>query len=131
MQFNLFLHDILKGLRKPIRVLTILLSTGGARRSDTGSAVRVTHSVRPSVPWQVVGFGVQENDAQEDEEEGGRKKQRGDGGEEEEAGRSAYGEVSRLTFLQPSARMAGAVAIMDIPAFTRDLPLFPYHKILE
>uniref|UniRef100_A0AAQ5YKZ9 Nardilysin a (N-arginine dibasic convertase) n=1 Tax=Amphiprion ocellaris TaxID=80972 RepID=A0AAQ5YKZ9_AMPOC len=44
---------------------------------------------------------------------------------------STYGEVSKLTFLPTSPKMAGAVAIMDIPAFTKDLPLFPYHKILE
>lgn len=78
---------------------------------------------------QVVGFGAQENDEEEDEEEG--KKPMGGGGGGDELGRSAYGEVSKLTFLQPSDRMAGAVAIMDIPAFTRGLPLFPYHKILE
>lgn len=75
----------------------------------------------------MVGFGAQENDEEEDEEEG--KKPMGGGGDE--TGRSAYGEVSKLTFLQPSDRMAAAVAIMDIPAFTRGLPLFPYHKILE
>lgn len=75
----------------------------------------------------MVGFGTQENDEEEDEEEG--KKPMGGGGDE--PSRSAYGEVSVLTFLQPSDRMAGAVAIMDIPAFTRGLPLFPYHKILE
>uniref|UniRef100_A0A671YXU1 Nardilysin convertase n=1 Tax=Sparus aurata TaxID=8175 RepID=A0A671YXU1_SPAAU len=55
----------------------------------------------------VVGFGAEEND---------------DG--------STYGEVSKLTFLHPSPKMAGAEAIMDIHAFTKGLPLFPYHKIL-
>lgn len=80
----------------------------------------------------MVGFGAQENDEEEDEEEG--KKQKGVGGGcggEDESGHSAYGEVSKLTFLEPSAKLADAVAILDIPAFTRDLPLFPYHKILE
>lgn len=67
---------------------------------------------------KVVGFGTEEND-----EDGGRNPE-GDSC-------SAYGEVSKLTFLPPSAKMAGAVAIMDIPAFTQGLPLFPYHKILE
>lgn len=67
---------------------------------------------------KVVGFGAKEND----EDEG--KNPEGDS-------RSAYGEVSKLTFLPPSAKMAAAAAIMDIPAFTRGLPLFPYHKILE
>lgn len=67
---------------------------------------------------KVVGFGTEEND-----EDGGRNPE-GDSC-------SAYGEVSKLTFLPPSAKMAGAVAIMDIPAFTQGLLLFPYHKILE
>uniref|UniRef100_A0A7N6BQ49 Nardilysin a (N-arginine dibasic convertase) n=1 Tax=Anabas testudineus TaxID=64144 RepID=A0A7N6BQ49_ANATE len=50
---------------------------------------------------------------------------------EEDLSGSAYGEVSKLTFLPASPKMAGAIAIMDIPAFTKGLPLFPYHKILE
>uniref|UniRef100_A0A3Q4B2A1 Uncharacterized protein n=1 Tax=Mola mola TaxID=94237 RepID=A0A3Q4B2A1_MOLML len=49
---------------------------------------------------------------------------------EEDLRGSTYGEVSKLTFLLPSPKMAGALAIMDIPPFTKDLPLFPYHKIL-
>lgn len=67
---------------------------------------------------KVVGFGTEEND------EDGGKNPEGDSC-------SAYGEVSKLTFLPPSDKMAGTVAIMDIPAFTQGLPLFPYHKILE
>lgn len=67
---------------------------------------------------KVVGFGTEEQD------EDGGKNPEGDSF-------SAYGEVSKLTYLPPSAKMAGTVAIMDIPAFTRGLPLFPYHKILE
>uniref|UniRef100_A0A4W6E5W2 Nardilysin convertase n=1 Tax=Lates calcarifer TaxID=8187 RepID=A0A4W6E5W2_LATCA len=39
--------------------------------------------------------------------------------------------VSKLTFLPASPKIEGAVAVMDIPAFTEGLPLFPYHKILE
>uniref|UniRef100_H3BWC0 Nardilysin convertase n=1 Tax=Tetraodon nigroviridis TaxID=99883 RepID=H3BWC0_TETNG len=66
----------------------------------------------------VVGFGAEENDKE-------------DGKNSEGDSCSAYGEVSKLTFLPPSAKMAAAVAIMDIPAFTRGLPLFPYHKILQ
>uniref|UniRef100_A0A8D3BVI1 Nardilysin a (N-arginine dibasic convertase) n=1 Tax=Scophthalmus maximus TaxID=52904 RepID=A0A8D3BVI1_SCOMX len=50
---------------------------------------------------------------------------------EEDLSGSTYGEVSKLTFIPASPKMAGAVAIMDIPAFTDGLPLFPYHKILE
>lgn len=73
----------------------------------------------------MVGFGAEEND-----EEGGGKKE-GEEGEEEDLCGSTYGEVSKLTFLPPSLKMAGVVAVMDIPAFTKDLPLFPYHKILE
>ncbi|XP_061897339.1 nardilysin-like isoform X2 [Entelurus aequoreus] len=73
----------------------------------------------------VVGFGAEENDeevsAADNQEEG-----QGEG-----PSGSAYGEVSKLTFLQPTPKMAGATAIMDIPAFIRELPLFPYHKILN
>lgn len=76
----------------------------------------------PCLP-KVVGFGAEERD-----EEGGGETQEG---QEEDLSCSAYGEVSHLTFLPPSPKMAGAVAIMDIPAFTEGLPLFPYHKILE
>ncbi|XP_028421787.1 nardilysin isoform X1 [Perca flavescens] len=72
----------------------------------------------------VVGFGPEEND-----EDG--KKQEGEEGKAEDISGSTYGEVSKLTFLSASPKMAGAVAIMDIPAFTEGLPLFPYHKILE
>lgn len=72
---------------------------------------------------KVVGFG-----AEEDDELGGDKYQ-GDKGEE--LGGSTYGEVSMLTFLPVSAKMAGAIAIKDIPAFTEGLPLFPYRKILN
>uniref|UniRef100_A0A8D0AUE6 Nardilysin convertase n=1 Tax=Sander lucioperca TaxID=283035 RepID=A0A8D0AUE6_SANLU len=52
-------------------------------------------------------------------------------GKAEDVSGSTYGEVSKLTFLSASPKMAGAVAIMDIPAFIEGLPLFPYHKILE
>ncbi|XP_028251603.1 nardilysin-like isoform X2 [Parambassis ranga] len=74
----------------------------------------------------VVGFGVEEND-----EEGGAKKEGEEGKQEEDLGGSTYGEVSKLTFLPVSPKVAGAIAIMDIPAFTEGLSLFPYHKILE
>ncbi|KAJ0063034.1 hypothetical protein NL108_010644 [Boleophthalmus pectinirostris] len=74
----------------------------------------------------VVGFGVEEQDA-----EGGAERRKGDeSGDDEESG-STYGEVSRLFYLPPSERIPGANPIMDIPTFTKDLPLFPYHKILE
>uniref|UniRef100_A0A4W6E4G4 Nardilysin convertase n=1 Tax=Lates calcarifer TaxID=8187 RepID=A0A4W6E4G4_LATCA len=52
-------------------------------------------------------------------------------GKDEGLSCSTYGEVSKLTFLPASPKIEGAVAVMDIPAFTEGLPLFPYHKILE
>uniref|UniRef100_A0A672ZPQ1 Nardilysin a (N-arginine dibasic convertase) n=1 Tax=Sphaeramia orbicularis TaxID=375764 RepID=A0A672ZPQ1_9TELE len=55
---------------------------------------------------------------------------RGEGHEDAEED-SMYGEVSKLSFLQASPKMAPAVSIMDIQAFIKNLPLFPYHKILE
>ena len=72
-------------------------------------------------PSQVVGFGAEEKDQQTELQ----------GGEEEEESSSSYGEVSKLTFLPPSPKMAAASAIMDIPDFTKTLPLFPYHKIVQ
>jgi len=80
----------------------------------------------PPCPLKVVGFGVEEND-----EEAGGGKQGGDEDKEEDLSGSAYGEVSKLTFLPASSKIAGAIPIMDIPTFTEGLPLFPYHKILE
>ncbi|KAJ4939412.1 hypothetical protein JOQ06_028861 [Pogonophryne albipinna] len=74
----------------------------------------------------VVGFGAEENDS-----DGGGKKQEGKKGKEDDVSGSTYGEVSKVTFLPASPKMAGTAAIMDIPAFTAGLPLFPYHKILE
>ncbi|XP_033967327.1 nardilysin-like [Pseudochaenichthys georgianus] len=74
----------------------------------------------------VVGFGAEENDS-----DGGGKKQEGKKGKEDDVSGSTYGEVSKVTFLPASPKMAGAAAIMDISAFTAGLPLFPYHKILE
>lgn len=74
---------------------------------------------------KVVGFGAEESD-----EESGGKTQEEEGKDEDSSG-SAYGEVSKLSFLPASPKMEGAVAVMDIPAFTGGLPLFPYHKILK
>lgn len=75
----------------------------------------------------VVGFGAQESDS-----EGGVERRRGedDDASDEDTG-STYGEVSQLSYLPPSDKIPSAKAIMDIPAFIKDLPLFPYHKILE
>lgn len=76
--------------------------------------------MHPRLP-KVVGFGAEEKDC-----EAGDEKQ-----EKEDSSCSTYGEVSKLTFLPASPRIAGAVAIMDISAFIEGLPLFPYHKIVE
>lgn len=75
---------------------------------------------------KVVGFGAEEN-----KENGESRKREGKGSSEEDLSGSSYGEVSKLTFLPASPKMADATAVMDIPAFTKDLPLFPYHKVLE
>uniref|UniRef100_A0A8C7IBI8 Nardilysin convertase n=1 Tax=Oncorhynchus kisutch TaxID=8019 RepID=A0A8C7IBI8_ONCKI len=70
----------------------------------------------------VVGFGPEEGDPPAD----------GNGErDEEECGSSSYGEVSKLTFLPASPKMAAATSIMDIPSFTQSLTLFPYHKIIQ
>lgn len=74
----------------------------------------------------VVGSGAEEND-----EEGGDEKPGGEEGKDKDVSGSTYGEVSQLTFLPASPKMAGATAIMDIPAFIKGLPLYPYHKILQ
>lgn len=73
----------------------------------------------------MVGFGAEENDA-----EGGVQKPKGDDSKDEESSGSTYGEVSQLSYLPASQKMAGAISILDISAFIKDLPLFPYHKIL-
>lgn len=73
----------------------------------------------------MVGFGVEEND-----EQSGGNTHKGDEKGDCTSG-STYGEVSQLNFVPVSPKMANATAIMDIPAFTKDLTLFPYHKILE
>lgn len=89
-----------------------------------------------AVCLQVVGFGVEENDPPSEEppsEEGAG----GDDGAGAGAGlgkcsvSSTYGEVSKLTFLPASPRLASATAITDIRAFTAALHLYPYHKILK
>lgn len=95
------------------------LSVHVSRPSVTACAHQTLSSTdSPHLFAKVVGFGAEESD------EDGGKKPEGDSS-------STYGEVSKLTFLPPSPKMAAAAAIMDIPAFTEGLPLFPYHKILE
>jgi hypothetical protein len=51
----------------------------------------------------VVGFGAEEKDQQTELQ----------GGEEEEESSSSYGEVSKLTFLPPSPKMAAASSMGD------------------
>ncbi|KAL1023169.1 hypothetical protein UPYG_G00037250 [Umbra pygmaea] len=76
----------------------------------------------------VVGFGEKENDPvgqtgcdlNPDPSEG-----------EQVLKTSSYGEVSKLTFLPPSALLADATLIDDIRGFTSTLPLYPYHKVLK
>uniref|UniRef100_A0A3B4GAY9 Nardilysin convertase n=1 Tax=Pundamilia nyererei TaxID=303518 RepID=A0A3B4GAY9_9CICH len=83
------------------------------------------HRGQSSRKLSVVGFGAEEND-----EEGSGEKQE-EKGKDEDLRSSAYGEVSKLSFLPASPKVEGAIAIVDIPAFTEGLPLFPYHKILK
>ncbi|KAJ8377820.1 hypothetical protein AAFF_G00251390 [Aldrovandia affinis] len=66
----------------------------------------------------VVGFGEEEGDPVLP------------GGDQEGEGQqcSSYGEVSRLTFLSATPRLADATLITDIRAFTASLNLYPYHK---
>ncbi|KAI1891902.1 hypothetical protein AGOR_G00148500 [Albula goreensis] len=71
----------------------------------------------------VVGFGEEENDPPEGENSSCSPEQ----GERS----SAYGEVSKLTFLPASPMLADATVITDIRAFTSTLTLYPYHKILK
>lgn len=73
--------------------------------------------------FQVVGYGVEENDPP--------SKEHPATGEEEGSKMSLYGEVSKLTFLPASTLLASATTITDIQAFTSNLNLHPYHKILK
>lgn len=77
------------------------------------------------VSFQVVGFGVEENDPPSEVEPAAGKE------EEEGSKMSLYGEVSKLTFLPASTLLASATTITDIQAFTSTLNLYPYHKILK
>ncbi|KAJ8362882.1 hypothetical protein SKAU_G00117130 [Synaphobranchus kaupii] len=75
----------------------------------------------------VVGFGEEEGDAvlAGGDQEGAES--------HEGAGPqcSTYGEVSKLTFLPATPRLADATVITDIRAFTSSLNLHPYHKVLK
>lgn len=112
------------GLLVPWTPRTEQPQTQHARKQRLDACVRtylyfLYSSAHPCL-WKVVGFGAEENDEQAG----------GDECRQEDLSGSTYGEVSKLTFLHPSPKMAGAEAIMDIHAFTKGLPLFPYHKIL-
>uniref|UniRef100_A0A3P8ZQ31 Nardilysin a (N-arginine dibasic convertase) n=1 Tax=Esox lucius TaxID=8010 RepID=A0A3P8ZQ31_ESOLU len=73
----------------------------------------------------VVGFGPEEGDPPGEDKPGQSEK------DEEGCGISSYGEVSKLTFLPASTKMATVTSIMDIPSFTQGLHLYPYHKIIQ
>ncbi|XP_046874400.1 nardilysin-like [Hypomesus transpacificus] len=79
----------------------------------------------------VVGFGTEENDSPEEDCRQMEEDEEEEDCRVEECCNSSYGEVSKLTLLPISPKMAGSTAIIDIPAFTHSLPLFPYHKILQ
>ncbi len=77
------------------------------------------------VSFQVVGYGVEENDPPSEEQPAAGEKV------EEGSKMSLYGEVSKLTFLPASTLLASATSITDIQTFTSTLNLYPYHKILK
>ncbi|MEQ2203239.1 hypothetical protein XENOCAPTIV_027285, partial [Xenoophorus captivus] len=111
------------------RKLSVHVRNAVTFRFDTGTRHfhYTAHTFMPLCHFmKVVGFGAEEND-----EEGGGKNQEGKADKEEDVSESTYGEVSKLTFLPASTKIEGAITIMDIPAFIKGLPLFPYHKILE
>ncbi|XP_029356152.1 nardilysin b [Echeneis naucrates] len=84
---------------------------------------RNTNSRKLSV--HVVGFGVEENDLPNHSASCSSDSP-------DNPTSSAYGEVSKLTFLPAaSPLLQDATLINDIRAFTSSLPLHPYHKILS
>uniref|UniRef100_A0A8C3APC3 Nardilysin convertase n=1 Tax=Cyclopterus lumpus TaxID=8103 RepID=A0A8C3APC3_CYCLU len=114
---------------------------------DTHLGEEVDRNWAEVVTQQFVFDRLNREDKEQTEEEKKKKKKEEEEEEEEVGGgergggaacrgedpssSSSYGEVSKLTFLPASPKMADAVAIMDIAAFIQGLPLFPYHKILE
>ncbi|KAL7867154.1 hypothetical protein AOLI_G00149680 [Acnodon oligacanthus] len=76
----------------------------------------------------VVGFGKEEKEQHGDDQTCLDPAEKA---EDSTAKSSSYGEVSKLTFLPPSASLTGATVITDIRAFTSSLTLHPYHKILS
>lgn len=82
----------------------------------------------PLNPNQVIGFGKEEKEQHGDDQ---ACLNQAENTEDSTAKPSSYGEVSKLTFLLPSATHAGAIMITDIRAFTSSLTLHPYHKILS
>ncbi|KAG5285587.1 hypothetical protein AALO_G00005080 [Alosa alosa] len=79
----------------------------------------------------VVGFGVEENDPPSEEHPSEEGAGGDDGGVIKCSASSSYGEVSKLTFLPISPKLASATVITDIRTFTATLQLYPYHKILK
>lgn len=73
----------------------------------------------------MVGFGVEEND-QPDQSEACSVDS------PDNPLSSAYSEVSELSFLSASSPLLQEVKLIsDIRAFTSEVPLHPYHKILS
>ncbi|XP_063057028.1 nardilysin b isoform X2 [Engraulis encrasicolus] len=87
---------------------------------------RQSNSKRLSI--HVVGFGEAEGDKPEvDESSCPSTTQLG----EKASTISAYGEVNKLTFLEPSSLLSDITMIDNIRQFTASLTLYPYHKILK
>lgn len=78
---------------------------------------------------QVVGFGEAEGDFSDDEDSSCDLNAHLIG--ERASTTSAYGEVSKLTFIPPSSLLPDSTMIDDIRKFTASLTLYPYHKILK
>ncbi|XP_062412295.1 nardilysin b isoform X2 [Sardina pilchardus] len=87
------------------------------------------HSNSRRLSVHVVGFGEAEGDSPDDDESSCSQSAHLLG--EKASTISAYGEVSRLTFVPPSSLLPEAVMIEDIREFTSSLTLYPYHKILK
>ncbi|KAL2089661.1 hypothetical protein ACEWY4_014349 [Coilia grayii] len=87
------------------------------------------HSNSKRLSIHVVGFGEAEGDRLEGDEFSCELLMPLLG--EKATTTSAYGEVSRLTFLQPSSLLSEVTMIDDIRKFTSSLTLYPYHKILK
>ncbi|XP_031430803.1 nardilysin b [Clupea harengus] len=87
------------------------------------------HSESKRLSVHVVGFGEAEGDFSDDEDSSCDLNAHLIG--ERASTTSAYGEVSKLTFIPPSSLLPDATMVDDIRKFTASLTLYPYHKILK